>query len=89
MDKPENPPAFARSAATVKQWEGGDQVEVTYEPYEGMSLRDYFAAKALPLVAPRHCDPRALLVSVRPEDCAGLAHAAYELADAMLAERVK
>ena len=40
-------PAFSRSPATVKTWQDGDESEVTYEGRDGMSLRDYFAAKAL------------------------------------------
>lgn len=53
--------------------------------YSGMSLRDYFAAKALPQV---------IIACVR-DDREGLSHEeyfagkAYALADAMLAERAK
>lgn len=50
---------------------------------EGMTLRDYFAAKAM----------QSLLNSGYEdgfeEDCKGLATLAYEIADAMLAERKK
>jgi len=51
---------------------------------EGMSLRDYFAAKALPGV----------ITAIMSSEChnwkaADFATEAYELADAMLAERAK
>ena len=45
--------------------------------HEGMTLRDYFAAKAMPSIEPR---------DISNEDVAMFA---YELADAMLAERSK
>lgn len=47
--------------------------------YEGMSLRDYFAAKALV----------GCLSTMNPYDPTGIAKGAYALADAMLAERAK
>ena len=47
---------------------------------EGMTLRDYFAAKAM----------QALIISVmRPEHVGAAVSAAYVMADAMLAERNK
>jgi hypothetical protein len=50
--------------------------------YEGgMTLRDYFAAKAMALVS-----ERANLPHTGPEEWAA---ACYEIADAMLAERAK
>lgn len=57
----------------------------------GMSLRDYFAAKALPLVAPRferfeEGDPKEVGY-LGPDAFGPVARAAYGLADAMLAAR--
>lgn len=55
--------------------------------YSGMTLRDYFAAKALsgmladPAVGTSHKSPQ--------EGAAALANVCYMLADAMLAERAK
>ena len=45
--------------------------------YGGMTLRDYFAAKAM----------QGLLVSTRTEDARMIAKDAYKVADAMLAAR--
>jgi len=47
----------------------------------GMSMRDYFAAKALVIVA-----AAGGIDHIGPQECAS---AAYEIADAMLAERAK
>ena len=63
-DKPENPPAFPNNVVNA----------------QGMSLRDYFAAKAM----------QALLGDY--EDCghySNFAARSYLIADAMLAERSK
>lgn len=49
---------------------------------EGMSMRDYFAAKALPAAY-------MLGTPYSPECWASMARTAYLLADAMLAERKK
>ena len=67
MSKPDNPPAFPYSIHI----KGGDKLS-----FPGMTLRDYFAAKALPM-----CN--------RGIGYAACASAAYALADAMLAERAK
>ncbi len=56
-------------------------------PAGGMSLRDYFAVRVLPLVAIGHCDANAADVWVRPQHYTGLAKDAYALADAMLKVR--
>jgi len=55
----------------------------TNERYQGMTLRDYFAAKALPSIV-SSCD-------WEDEECTvqSMAEDAYSLADAMLAERIK
>ena len=53
--------------------------------YDGMSLRDWLAAKALPVVAPAHNDFGCeFMSSFNYESCA---KDAYRLADAMLAAR--
>lgn len=57
----------------------GEGERVVYEPYKGMTLRDYFAAKFL-------CGRAAVPGSVNPEMDAEFA---YRVADAMLAERSK
>ena len=57
---------------------------------EGMTLRDYFAAKAMAAIIAKH-DP-SISVTVRgktTEFADGVAGGAYNLADAMLAERAK
>jgi len=68
--KPENPPAFARTVG----------IDPDYQPQQdGMSLRDYFAAAALPLVIGngRLFNTTAHVVAA---DC-------YTIADAMLKAR--
>lgn len=73
MSKENGGPAFPSSEVTNHNAD-----IVTYaEP--GMSLRDYFAAKALP----------AVVSDVDFTSWAQCAEAAYDIADAMLAERVK
>lgn len=53
----------------------------------GMSLRDYFAAKALPgFLSTCEREPGGAVSSLSAE---ALARASYEMADAMLAERAK
>lgn len=64
---PSNPPAFPLDLGS------GDY-------HEGMELRDYFAAKALPLAWQAFDDPMAI-------DYHHVAREAYELADAMLKAR--
>lgn len=73
-----NPPAFPRPGG----WEN---------PQDGMTLRDYFAAKAMPAVmnptdAPFSADEETSKPCVLWAD---FAKAAYMMADAMLAERQK
>ena len=53
---------------------------------QGMTLRDYFAAKALPAVIDKVPSGTGLGVSY-PENTLGVARAAYALADAMLKAR--
>ena len=59
-------------------WEGKHYTD--QRPHNGMSLRDYFAAKAM----------QAIVIGNRADQCvmgAGCAADAYQLADAMLAAR--
>jgi hypothetical protein len=65
-------PAFPRSPADVEGWRDGAI---------GMTLRDYFAAKAMVGIT------QALAQGVRPHDVPKLAADAYFLADAMLKAR--
>jgi len=67
-------PAFP-SSPTVGA--NGDLMRPVDIGCEGMSLRDYFAAKAMQVILPD---------SESRESCAGRA---YAMADAMLAERAK
>lgn len=61
------------------------------EDFNGMSLRDYFAAKALPAIMSgdmlHAASETAMNLGMRPEQ--GIAKAAYEMADAMLEARSK
>ena len=52
----------------------------------GMSLRDYFAAKALQGIVASTAHPDCVPLSIKPDKCA---EGAYKLADAMLAARTK
>lgn len=54
----------------------------------GMTLRDYFAAKAMTAFAPTYWDTQDQYESGQ-ELIKCLAESAYEMADAMLAERAK
>ncbi|KAB0538082.1 hypothetical protein [Pseudochrobactrum saccharolyticum] len=61
--------------------------ENTNYVHEGMTLRDYFAAKALPVLL-SELYAQSVRRNVRYEDAyAAASKAAYELADAMLAAR--
>lgn len=76
MSKPDGGPAFPRHE--TEHHRTGD-VEKTHRYFHGMSLRDYFAGQALNgLLAQNYAG----FVDVTVEG-------AYELADAMLAEREK
>jgi len=71
-------PAFPRSLSTVG--EVGNYEPEFSDPQEGMTLRDYFAAKAM----------MSLLSNWEPWGLPGkVAKRAYGYADAMLAEREK
>ena len=55
------------------------------EDHEGMTLRDYFAAKAMQGIVSQDGD----LCDANYGEPSGIAYAAYHLADAMLAAREK
>ncbi|MEK6357322.1 MAG: hypothetical protein V4796_31485 [Burkholderia cenocepacia] len=55
--------------------------------FNGMTLRDYFAAKAMRVCAPRHVHPDSEVRYVAPISFDDLATDAYALADAMLRAR--
>lgn len=81
-----NPEAFAAVTAGVH---GGDS---HYQ--RGMSLRDYFAAEAMPAIlkqfsAAAISPDKAEAKEYLRELFAGVATSAYLVADAMLAERIK
>lgn len=68
---------------------GGPAFPVTVNGQEtyGMTMRDYFAAKALPgFLSTCEREPGGAVSSLSAGD---LARASYEMADAMLAERAK
>ena len=62
-------------------YEGNSSVTPDGEYLPGMSLRDYFAGRALAGICARELAP-SVTVEMISEDC-------YKLADAMLAERKK
>lgn len=88
-----NPPAFP--IATVFNPHGGDPIN-TGQMWDGngMTLRDYFAAAALPQIINTTCTMAVIGAGIG-SDTNGMikpdawANAAYEVADAMLAERQK
>lgn len=80
-NKPDGGPAFP----TLKRLEGTSAGVQTAVSSQGMTLRDYFATKALPVVAPGY--ERAGKDFIASSDFDSLAQGAYELADAMLKAR--
>lgn len=80
MSAPDNPPAFPTRLRST--WDGTDTIP-------GMTLRDYFAGKALPVVLTGFLDD---LRSGRPcpenwKD--GVTQEAYQIADSMLQARAQ
>lgn len=65
----------AHTPAFPCEW---DYIGTTRADANGMSLRDYFAAKALEAIL------RQLDRGIRPQDCIRAAEDAYFMADAML-----
>ena len=72
-----NEPAFPRPASIGNDYLTGEE-GVVVDPQQGMTLRDYFAAKAMAARAGAHYG--------KWDD---LAHEAYAIADAMLRERAE
>lgn len=78
--KPENPPAFPCEVDYTKMISSNASLTEPVK-FAGMSLRDYFAAKAMQTVV---IDNEFMHNGITEEKCAILA---YKLADAMLKER--
>jgi hypothetical protein len=67
-----------------------DEGSVYFESSGGMTLRDYFAAQALPGIVTLDMNHAPGVMPKKGEDGnQAIARVAYSLADAMLAERVK
>lgn len=86
-------PAFPGEApGTRKFWHGidpeGPPVPLPGDTHAGMSLRDYFAAKAMTGLVGKYELGSPLRHSAE-ERLAALAHVSYAIADAMIAERSK
>lgn len=73
-------PAFPYSALVPDQ-RTGTVIPTMYSDSKGMTLRDYFAAKAMQALVGH------LSHGIRPQDCIVMAEDAYTLADAMLRAR--
>lgn len=90
MSKDNGGPAFSGNGMHIVYVPDGsidevkETVEKLQEKHSGMTLRDYFAAQALPA-----CLPVATKVTSPDFVPEIAAHYAYALADAMLAERAK
>ncbi|MDR3351737.1 MAG: hypothetical protein LBO00_01710 [Zoogloeaceae bacterium] len=75
MNESENPLAFP----LVEQWAGREEQFNAYGVSSGMTLRDYFAAKALTgALSMKYCSM---------SDAEGIARWSYKMADAMLEAR--
>lgn len=74
--------AFPTSRVERQEIIKGGHSEFVRVNYPGMSLRDYFAAKAMLRMTPEYCDDVDM-------SYAELARRSYLIADAMLAERAK
>jgi len=72
--KPENPPAFPRPANHSQSWMH------SHGPQDGMTLRDYFAAKAMTAIVRTY-------ETVTEEIVTNIARDSFKVADAMLAAR--
>lgn len=82
-------------ATAAKKDTGGSAFPTGFDPpgdglaEEGMSLRDYFAAKAMTEAIRHHLDVRASTIQPGAFDWDLVAVTAYKMADAMLKEREK
>lgn len=79
MSKETGGPAFPLCGL---EFRNGQQIQAMYQ--QGMTLRDYFAAVALPIWVQAHIDH-----SVDDLSKPDIARECYSYADAMLAERAK
>ena len=88
--KPDGGAAFPEIETDLTTNSGGADYPRTYS-YGGMSLRDYFAAKALNGMLSSDAHPDVILESLMASDeaIASRARFAYAVADAMIAERNK
>lgn len=75
-----NPPAFPRTGV------GNAGVGYDVPSQDGMTIRDYFAAKAMAAMIP---DRDRSGNRIWDEKCSWIADLSYDIADAMLAEREK
>lgn len=99
MQDPQAIHAYAQAATEAAKHDNVEDRDQTYiaaraEAVGGMSLRDYFAAKALPIAAEqfkRFADPSFPEegMFLHPDGFTHTARAAYAIADAMLSERAK
>lgn len=81
MIKDKSGPAFPVALPSGESYQG-------HLPHDGMTLRDYFAAKAMAALSPTYWEAQDEYES--GEDLIKcLAESAYEMADAMLAARLK
>jgi hypothetical protein len=83
MNKNDGNPAFPAPEASIARFGEGNA-----DAFMGMSLRDYFAAKAMVSLTPVYWEDFELYGSgAELNKC--LCETAYEMADQMLAERAK
>jgi hypothetical protein len=80
-------PAFPVECDWIEGQPQGRQTGPQVGWHEGMTLRDYFAAQAMSGVCHMIATGMHELGLIRPNGAAGIAHTAYELADAMLRAR--
>lgn len=83
---PNNPPAFPGLSAEMTGIDSDGNERWDTEPSGGMSLRDYFAAKAIP-VATKWEEESPTYDSHDNPTFRGIAERAYLMADAMLKAR--
>lgn len=76
-------------ANKIRAWDPDRPAPFEEVQYPGMSLRDYFAAQALQQAIQHERERRAGTINPGNFRYEEIAHAAYVIADAMLAERIK
>lgn len=89
MAKDDGGEAFPRPASRGNDYSTGEE-DVVVDPQRGMSLRDYFAAKAMQqmtdVLIKELCNPLTASPKGTIRDMCGMA---YTIADAMIEERKK